>query len=75
MDEFGSSYVGLGALAAGNGPYRGPSVLVTQWVIKRNSGKRLRFGSQQHSAITGERLDAYVPPQKFVPAQIARRQQ
>lgn len=51
----------------------GLPVKVTQFVVKRNSGKKVRFGSLLYSGVTGERLDGYVRPKKFLPTQAIRK--
>ena len=71
VDEF-HSYGSSSVLNAINGPQK-PSIILTQWVMKRNSGKRLRFGCQVRSASTGERVDVKALPANFLPVQVVRR--
>lgn len=73
LDEFHTLPSGnLDALRLGMSAPRGPTAIQTQAIVRRNSGKRVRFISYTKWA-SGESMTR--AKKKFLPVQVLRRQQ
>ena len=72
LDEFHLVAGDSLALSAKHTPPMTPSMIVTQALVTRNSGKRVRFISSAKWA-NGDPIKP--APKKFLPAQVLRRQE